>query len=134
MSSIKQIFILVCAFCVMAFSANNSLSFNISEKNVCEDDIVNICGMPFPETYQAVFDARFCLRSSLVEVSDDCLDYVNNISPSLIEPCFNEITTYCKNVSPGANRIQACLAKYETKLSEECSFSLDFFYPPVIKV
>ncbi len=94
-----------------------------SEGNPCTEDISNICGMAFPESYQSVYDARMCLRSSL-ETSLSCRDYLENVSPSIIEPCYNEITRNCKNVNPGNNRMHECLSKYSESLTKECSAAL----------
>ncbi len=92
--------------------------------NPCADDIFGICGMPFPEEYLAVYDARLCLKENSLFVSKKCQDYVNTVTPSIIEPCFKEIRSYCKNVQPGGNRIHTCLSKYEKDISEECTVAL----------
>ena len=38
--------------------------------------------------------------------------------------CKTEITTYCKDVTPGESRILACLYAYEDKLSGSCEYAL----------
>jgi Cysteine rich repeat len=38
--------------------------------------------------------------------------------------CKTEITTYCKEVTPGEGRILACLYAYEDKLSGQCEYAL----------
>ncbi len=122
MFSINQVVFMLCALCSMVFSIEI-----IDVANPCTQDISNICGMPFPETYQSIFDARLCLRGSVSEVSKDCLDYVNIESPSIIEPCFSEINMFCRNVAPGENRIHICLSKYPEKLTKECSAASDLY-------
>jgi hypothetical protein len=38
--------------------------------------------------------------------------------------CKTEITTYCKEVTPGEGRILSCLYAYEDKLSGQCEYAL----------
>jgi len=38
--------------------------------------------------------------------------------------CEKELTTYCKDVTPGEARILACLYAFEDKLSGQCEFAL----------
>ena len=38
--------------------------------------------------------------------------------------CEKELTTYCKNVTPGEARILACLYAFEDKLSGQCEYAL----------
>jgi Cysteine rich repeat len=38
--------------------------------------------------------------------------------------CKTEITTYCKEVTPGEGRILACLYAHEDKLSGQCEYAL----------
>jgi hypothetical protein len=92
--------------------------------NPCDDDISNICGMAFPDTYQAIYDSRLCLKANSNIISKDCLNYVNNISPSIIEPCFTEIRNNCKAVNPGNNRMHDCLSKQTDTLSIQCLSAL----------
>ncbi|MDH3332434.1 MAG: cysteine rich repeat-containing protein [Desulfobulbaceae bacterium] len=40
------------------------------------------------------------------------------------EGCQKELTTYCKDVTPGENRILACLYAFKDKLSSQCEFAL----------
>lgn len=39
---------------------------------------------------------------------------------NLASDCAPEITKYCSNVTPGADRIVACLISYEDKISPRC--------------
>ncbi|MEZ4598366.1 MAG: cysteine rich repeat-containing protein [Syntrophotaleaceae bacterium] len=41
-----------------------------------------------------------------------------------IEGCEEELSTYCKNVTPGEGRLLACLYAYQDKLSPRCEYSL----------
>jgi Cysteine rich repeat len=38
--------------------------------------------------------------------------------------CDQEITTYCKEVTPGEGRVLACLYAHEDKLSGQCEYAL----------
>jgi cysteine rich repeat protein len=38
--------------------------------------------------------------------------------------CQEELTKYCKEVTPGNGRILACLSAYEDKLSSRCEYAL----------
>ncbi len=122
MFSVKQIMFIVCALCSVVFSIEI-----IDVTNPCEQDITNVCGMPFPDTYQAIFDARICLKSSWFEVSAKCQSYLTIESPSIIEPCFAEINMLCRNVAAGENRIHTCLSKYSEKLTNECFAANELF-------
>jgi len=91
----------------------------------CEQDLANICGMTLPESYQAVYDARMCLWGSKDLLSEHCVNYLLNESPSLLEPCYVEIGKYCKNVVPGSNRVSECIQKIPlVDLSNTCGTSL----------
>jgi hypothetical protein len=41
-----------------------------------------------------------------------------------LEGCEKDLETYCKSVTPGEGRIQACLYAYEDKLSGRCVYAL----------
>jgi hypothetical protein len=38
--------------------------------------------------------------------------------------CEKELTTYCKDVTPGEGRVLACLYAFEDKLSAKCEYAL----------
>lgn len=41
-----------------------------------------------------------------------------------LEGCQNELNTYCADVTPGNERIVACIKAYEDKLSEQCVYAI----------
>jgi hypothetical protein len=41
-----------------------------------------------------------------------------------IKGCEKELTTYCKDVTPGEGRVLACLYAYGDKLSGQCEYAL----------
>ena len=43
---------------------------------------------------------------------------------SVAEGCKTELTTYCKDVTPGEGRVLACLYSRNDKLSGKCEFAL----------
>ena len=43
---------------------------------------------------------------------------------SVITGCETELTTYCKDVTPGQKRLLACLYAHNDKLSSQCDFAL----------
>jgi hypothetical protein len=47
-------------------------------------------------------------------------DVINNAA----EACEQELTTYCKDVTPGGGRILACMFAHEDKLSGRCEYAL----------
>jgi hypothetical protein len=110
-------------FMILAVALTASAEQKFTILNSCSYDITNICGMPFPDSYQAVFDVRLCLRGS-DKVSQKCQDYLTNVSPSVVEPCFEEIKRFCFNLTPGGNQISSCLSKYSSELSVICSVAL----------
>jgi len=43
---------------------------------------------------------------------------------SVVKGCEKELTTYCKDVTPGEGRVLACLYAFEDKLSAKCEYAL----------
>jgi len=43
---------------------------------------------------------------------------------SVAKSCEKELTTYCKDVTPGEGRILACLYAYDDKLTIRCGYAL----------
>ena len=43
---------------------------------------------------------------------------------TFVQGCEKELTTYCKDVTPGDGRILACLYAYQDKLSPRCEYAL----------
>ena len=43
---------------------------------------------------------------------------------SVAKGCDKELTTYCKDVTPGEGRVLACLYAHEDKLSAKCEYAL----------
>ncbi len=96
----------------------------INVLNPCSKDITNLCGMSSPRSYQEIFDARLCLKSSN-EISNECQAYLTNVSPSVVEPCFEDINKYCFNAAHTFDQMSNCLSKYSVELSNTCSVALN---------
>jgi len=47
-----------------------------------------------------------------------------NLVETVAKGCEKELTSYCKDVTPGEGRILACLYAYSDKLSGQCEFAL----------
>jgi len=43
---------------------------------------------------------------------------------TVVKGCNKELTTYCKDVTPGEGRVLACLYSREDKLSGQCEYAL----------
>lgn len=46
------------------------------------------------------------------------------LAEQVAKGCETEITTYCKEVTPGEGRVLACLYAHEDKLSGQCEYAL----------
>jgi hypothetical protein len=49
---------------------------------------------------------------------------LDKLVASVAKGCEKEITTFCKDVTPGEGRILACLYAHEDKLSGQCEYAL----------
>jgi len=47
-----------------------------------------------------------------------------NILESMVTGCQTELESYCSNVTPGNERIIACMYAHQDKLSRQCEFAL----------
>lgn len=92
------------------------------EKGPCHLDLIEVCNLPYPTTYQGIFDARMCLWGNRDKITKECLQYLLHDSPSVIEPCYEPIAQFCGDVVPGDNRVHNCLRdKAADVLSDQCS-------------
>ena len=49
---------------------------------------------------------------------------VENVVETVATGCEKELTTYCKDVTPGEGRILACLYAHSDKLTGQCEYAL----------
>jgi hypothetical protein len=61
--------------------------------------------------------AMFFVSVSSVWAADNVIDTVAN-------GCEKELTSYCKDVTPGEGRVLACLFAFSDKLSGQCEYAL----------
>ena len=48
----------------------------------------------------------------------------DNVIDTVAKGCEKELTTYCKDVTPGEGRVLACLFAFSDKLSGQCEYAL----------
>jgi hypothetical protein len=60
----------------------------------------------------------------LALVFGGCASSRHPLVEQVAKGCDNEITTYCKEVTPGEGRVLACLYAHEDKLSGQCEYAL----------
>lgn len=94
------------------------------QQHPCADDLSSICGMGLPDSYEGVYNARLCLRHNHEDVSVGCQIFVEKTSPSIVEPCFDQISTFCKDMKPGSGRIHSCLYDSINDLTVRCANAL----------
>lgn len=95
-----------------------------SQQHPCFDDLASICGMELPNSYENEYNVRLCLSHNHDCVSVGCQNFVVKNCPSIVEPCYDEITRFCKNVKPGSDRIRNCLYESMNHLTVRCANSL----------
>ena len=49
---------------------------------------------------------------------------VDNVVETVAKGCEKELTTYCKDVTPGEGRVLACLFAFSDKLTGQCEYAL----------
>lgn len=90
-------------------------------QEACTKELLTYCVDMPPDSLEDSFLARMCLRDYRENLSHECKIFIYEDSPSLVEPCFQEISTFCHDVIPGDNRILACLmGEWYDKLAHEC--------------
>ena len=52
------------------------------------------------------------------------VDAVDNVIETVDKGCKKELTSYCKDVTPGEGRILACLYAHSDKLTGQCEYAL----------
>jgi len=62
--------------------------------------------------------------AALALVFGGCASAKYPLAESVQKGCEQELTTYCKEVTPGEGRVLACLYAHEDKLSVACEYAL----------
>jgi hypothetical protein len=68
--------------------------------------------------------SMWILVTCLALVFGGCASTKYSLVESVTRGCDKEITTYCKEVTPGEGRVLACLYAHEDKLSGQCEYAL----------
>lgn len=99
-------------------------SGEVLEDLACEQELVNFCKLNSFRGFEQNFEARMCLRAFRDMLSEQCLQRLQ-VVPSIVEPCYQEISTYCQDVEPGDNRILSCLVKQDyAGIARDCQLAL----------
>ena len=64
------------------------------------------------------------LSSSAFAAEDPVKKDVQGALDTFVEGCQQELTTFCKDVTPGEGRILACLYAFQDKLTPRCEYAL----------
>jgi hypothetical protein len=65
-----------------------------------------------------------CLSFPVFAAGDPVTKDMQGALDTFTEGCQQELTTYCKDVTPGEGRIIACLYSVQDKLSPSCEYAL----------
>jgi len=65
-----------------------------------------------------------CVAAPGFAADDPVKKVVEGALVTFVQGCETELTTYCKDVTPGEGRILACLYAYQDKLSPRCEYAL----------
>lgn len=88
----------------------------------CEKELQELCALDEKDVDE--FDARMCLRAYRDLISDECSFFLMR-HPSIVEPCYQEISTFCIGVEAGDRRILNCLLQQDyAGFSRECQLAL----------
>ena len=80
----------------------------------CGGDVAAFCGEPAgDDDYQTIFEKRLCLAEHRGLLSPGCAEHLDS-APTVVEYCFEDIVAECRGVSPGENRVHACLREQPT--------------------
>lgn len=90
----------------------------------CGDDLQELCAINNPSDVEEIYYSRVCLWKNKKALSSSCTKFVTQSSPSIVEPCFDDINSFCSNVVPGYGRIHQCLALRSHETSQQCTKAL----------
>lgn len=65
-----------------------------------------------------------CVAVPFFAAEDPVKKVVEGALGTAVQGCEKELTTYCKDVTPGDGRILACLYAFQDKLSPRCEYAL----------
>jgi len=114
-------------------SHHNNLrsEFKYPEEHACANDLRSLCSsIKSPSTVSETYHARMCLWNHNERLSSSCMAYLTVESPSVVEPCYHQIKTFCSRVEPGESRIQNCLYENLDDLTVRCANALQDDHVP----
>jgi len=94
------------------------------KNQVCFSNLVELCAMDSPNSLEDIYYARICLWKNQKDLDNACIDYLTVEHPSIIEPCFNDIESFCSSIEPGFGHVHSCLFARESELSNRCAQAL----------
>jgi hypothetical protein len=65
-----------------------------------------------------------CVAVPSFAAEDPVKKVVEDALGTFVQGCEKELTTYCKDVTPGDGRLLACIYAYQDKLSPRCEYAL----------
>ena len=65
-----------------------------------------------------------CVAAPAFAAEDPVAVAVEGAMSTFVEGCEQELTTFCKDVTPGEGRILACLYAHQDKISPRCEYAL----------
>ena len=68
--------------------------------------------------------AMFIVVGPALAAKDPATTVAENVIITFTEGCEAELTSYCKDVTPGEGRLIACIFAHEDKLSAKCEYAL----------
>jgi hypothetical protein len=102
-------------------AANAVIPLSESE---CVTDLEEVCFIHSPLSVEEVYYSRLCLWKNQDTISSNCVTYLTETSPSIVEPCFNEIESFCTGIIPGYGQVHNCLSSRAEDLTVRCANSL----------
>lgn len=109
------------------FSANATPSSSqIMFTSSCGSELSDLCSYHISNTFtlEELYEARICLWTNREDLSETCSHYLTQAAPSIIEPCLNDIQSFCSGVKPGYGQVHMCLASRPEDVSVRCASAL----------
>jgi len=104
----------------------------------CVQDLTEYCNIEsLPESYEDMFMARICLLKVKAKLSNECTEYLYHENASIVEPCYEDVQTYCEveeEIAHEAGSIEKCLGRADIlpNIHPECKESLQKLASPIL--
>jgi hypothetical protein len=116
MKMLRLVLVVAVMFCFMSTIASAQ---EIERKGVCRADIEKFCKDVQPGHGRMAK----CLKQHEAELSPACMEHINTAKEKVrdfVKDCKADKEKFCKDVSPGKEKIRRCLKSNEAQLSPEC--------------